>query len=57
MMSTVFIRLGPNTFTGEDCVELHVHGGRAIIDGVLDALSTSIDVDCRFAQPGEFTRR
>lgn len=45
----------PASFTGEDVVELHLHGGRAVIDGVLTALS---QVDgLRMAEPGEFTRR
>ncbi len=30
---------GPSTYTGEDCAELHLHGGRAVIDGVADALT------------------
>jgi tRNA modification GTPase len=45
----------PASFTGEDVVELHVHGGRAVVGGVLEALA-----DCeglRPAEPGEFTRR
>lgn len=46
---------GPASFTGEDVVEVHVHGGMAVIDGVLGALS-GID-GLRMAQPGEFTRR
>lgn len=45
----------PASFTGEDCAELHVHGGRAVIAGVLQALA-SLD-GCRLAEPGEFTRR
>ena len=45
----------PNSFTGEDVVELHIHGGRAVIDGVLQALS-KID-NFRLAEPGEFSRR
>ncbi len=45
---------GPATYTGEDCAELHLHGGRAVIDGVADAL---IRVGLRPAEPGEFTRR
>jgi tRNA modification GTPase len=41
--------------TGEDVVELHCHGGRAVVDAVLSALGT---VDgLRAAKPGEFTRR
>ena len=45
----------PASSTGEDVVELHVHGGRAVGDAVLDALA-SID-GLRLAKPGEFTRR
>lgn len=46
---------GPNSYTGEDTVEFHVHGGPAVIEAVLDAaLGTGL---CRVAEPGEFTRR
>jgi tRNA modification GTPase len=45
---------GPGTYTGEDCAELHLHGGRAVIDGVADALAGA---GLRPAEPGEFTRR
>ncbi len=45
----------PASFTGEDCAELHVHGGRAVIDSVLLALSRLEGL--RLAQAGEFTRR
>jgi tRNA modification GTPase len=45
---------GPNTYTGEDCAELHLHGGRAVIDGVAFALA---EAGLRPAEPGEFTRR
>lgn len=45
----------PASFTGEDVVEYHLHGGRAVIDGLLAALSR-ID-GCRMALPGEFTKR
>ena len=31
---------GPNSFTGEDCVELHVHGSVAVVNAVLEALSS-----------------
>lgn len=46
---------GPDTATGEDLAELHLHGGRAVVAGVeraLDALE-----GLRRAEPGEFTRR
>lgn len=43
------------SFTGEEVIELHLHGGRAIIASVLDALET-ID-GLRGAEAGEFTRR
>ncbi|EKX43754.1 hypothetical protein GUITHDRAFT_110211 [Guillardia theta CCMP2712] len=46
---------GPNSFTGEDVVELHVHGGVAIVNSVLDALSKIEGL--RLAQRGEYTRR
>jgi tRNA modification GTPase len=46
---------GPASSTGEDVVEFQCHGGRAIVDAVLSALST-ID-GLREARPGEFTRR
>jgi tRNA modification GTPase len=45
---------GPATYTGEDCAELHLHGGRAVIDGVAAALT---EAGLRPAEPGEFTRR
>jgi len=46
---------GPNTVTGEDLVELHLHGGRAVIASVLAALGKQEGL--RQADPGEFTRR
>ena len=45
---------GPASYTGEDLVELHLHGGRAVIAGVADAL---VALGARPAEPGEFTRR
>lgn len=44
----------PNSFTGEDCVELHVHGSRAIIDRLYSVL---LSMGLSLAEPGEFTRR
>ena len=46
---------GPHSFTGEDGFELHIHGGRAVAAGVLEALGSI--PRCRLAEPGEFTRR
>lgn len=46
---------GPASSTGEDVVEFHIHGGRAVGDAVLAALG-SLD-GLRRAAPGEFTRR
>jgi tRNA modification GTPase len=46
---------GPKSFTGEDCCELHIHGGRAVVSGVLGALGRIEGL--RLAEPGEFTRR
>ncbi|PWC63603.1 tRNA modification GTPase MnmE [Azospirillum sp. TSH7] len=45
----------PASFTGEDVVELHLHGGRAVVTGVIEALATLPGL--RLAEPGEFTRR
>ena len=45
---------GPASVTGEDVAEFHVHGGRAVVHGVLDALASVPGV--RPAEPGEFTR-
>jgi tRNA modification GTPase len=44
----------PNSFTGEDCLELQVHGGRAVVAAVLECLTSQ---RIRLAEPGEFTRR
>ncbi|WP_298858953.1 tRNA uridine-5-carboxymethylaminomethyl(34) synthesis GTPase MnmE [uncultured Sulfitobacter sp.] len=46
---------GPESFTGEDVVELHLHGSIAIMRRVLEELSLFEGV--RLAEPGEFTRR
>lgn len=46
---------GPASFTGEDVVEFHIHGGRAVLSGVVEALAALPNV--RPAEPGEFTRR
>jgi tRNA modification GTPase len=45
----------PNSFTGEDVVELHLHGGPAIVAGVIAAILDQ--PGCRQAVEGEFTRR
>jgi tRNA modification GTPase len=44
----------PNSYTGEDCAELHLHGGRAVIEAAGEALAA---LGLRPAEPGEFTRR
>ncbi|XP_048833338.1 tRNA modification GTPase GTPBP3, mitochondrial isoform X3 [Brienomyrus brachyistius] len=46
---------GPRSFTGEDSAEFHLHGGPAVITGVLQALGNVPGV--RPAEAGEFTRR
>ncbi len=45
----------PNSFTGEDVVELHIHGGISSVNLALKALG-SID-QLRLAEPGEFSKR
>ena len=46
---------GPNSFTGEDCAEFHLHGGIAVVEKLLEELGTF--PNCRIAEAGEFTRR
>jgi len=46
---------GPKSETGEDCAELQLHGGRAVIDAVCAELGQMERL--RLAEPGEFTRR
>ncbi|WP_242414912.1 tRNA uridine-5-carboxymethylaminomethyl(34) synthesis GTPase MnmE [Sphingomonas panni] len=51
----VLVFAGPATATGEDLVELHLHGGRAVVASVERALASLPGL--RAAEPGEFTRR
>jgi tRNA modification GTPase len=54
--NTVILRFpGPDSATGEDIAELHLHGGRAVIARALAALGRMEGL--REAEPGEFTRR
>ncbi|PKS10670.1 hypothetical protein jhhlp_002426 [Lomentospora prolificans] len=50
---------GPRTATGEDILELHVHGGRATVKSILSAipLAPTDTGRIRYAEPGEFTKR
>lgn len=45
----------PNSYTGEDLAEFHVHGSRAVIQAMHLAISKI--KNCRLAEPGEFTKR
>ena len=45
---------GPESYTGEDMAEIHVHGSIAVVKAILDQLS-KIE-NCRLAEPGEFTK-
>ncbi|MEZ5999882.1 tRNA uridine-5-carboxymethylaminomethyl(34) synthesis GTPase MnmE [Hyphomonas sp.] len=46
---------GPHSYTGEDTLELYLHGGPAVIKHSLETLTRQPGV--RLAEPGEFTRR
>ena len=46
---------GPRSETGEDMAELHVHGGHAVVQAVLESIG--LIAGCRLALPGEFARR
>ncbi len=50
----VVIMRGPHSFTGEDGLEIHCHGGTTILQTILREL---IEQGIRLADPGEFTRR
>ena len=45
---------GPQSYTGEDMAEIHVHGSIAVVRAIIDQLSTI--ENCRLAEPGEFTK-
>jgi len=45
---------GPESYTGEDMAEFHIHGGKAVIDA-LHACISEVE-NCRLAEPGEFTK-
>tara|TARA_Y100000310_G_scaffold235213_1_gene238233 strand:+ start:2291 stop:3622 length:1332 start_codon:yes stop_codon:yes gene_type:complete len=45
----------PNSYTGEDLAEFHVHGSRAVINAMHSSISKV--KNCRLAEPGEFTKR
>ncbi len=45
---------GPNSYTGEDVLEVSLHGGRVVVDKALDCF---VSLGARLAEPGEFTRR
>jgi tRNA modification GTPase len=51
----VLVFRGPDTATGEDLVELHLHGGRAVVRAVENAIANFSGA--RRAEAGEFTRR
>jgi tRNA modification GTPase len=45
---------GPHSFTGEDCAEFQVHGSRAVVNALSEAL---LELGLRQAEAGEFARR
>ena len=45
---------GPQSYTGEDMAEIHVHGSKAVIEAVHQSISKI--KNCRLAEPGEFTK-
>jgi len=45
---------GPESYTGEDMAEIHIHGGKAVIQAVHSSISKL--KNCRLAEPGEFTK-
>jgi len=51
----ILVMRSPNSFTGEDIVEIHCHGGIIVVNRILDILLKSSHV--RLANPGEFSQR
>lgn len=51
----------PKSYTGEDSLELHLHGGKAVTSSVLNTIGSLNDrnsgIEIRYALPGEFTQR
>ena len=45
---------GPESYTGEDMAEIHIHGGKAVISALQNEISKI--KNCRLAEPGEFTK-
>ena len=45
---------GPQSYTGEDMAEIHIHGSRAVINAIHHKISKI--KNCRMAEPGEFTK-
>ena len=45
---------GPESYTGEDMAEFHIHGSRAVIRAIQNSISQI--KNCRLAEPGEFTK-
>ena len=52
----ILVMKSPNSFTGEDIVELHCHGGVIVVNKVLQILITN-NSEVRIANPGEFSQR
>lgn len=50
----VSVFLEPNTYTGENIVEINTHGGLAVTNKILEML---LEQGCRLAEPGEFLKR
>lgn len=50
----VSVFLEPNTYTGENVVEINTHGGLAVTNKILEML---LEQGCRLAEPGEFLKR
>tara|TARA_B100000131_G_scaffold47256_1_gene41888 strand:- start:1024 stop:2355 length:1332 start_codon:yes stop_codon:yes gene_type:complete len=45
---------GPQSYTGEDMAEIHVHGSRSVVEAIHNSISKV--KNCRLAEPGEFTK-
>ena len=50
----VVVMRGPHSYTGQDVVEIHSHGGLLSVNRILERV---LQAGARLAEPGEFTRR
>jgi len=54
---SLYLFLEPNSYTGQDLVEIHLHTNPAVVEAIMEKLLTIKKMPIRMAEPGEFTAR